>query len=89
VIGRVSVLDAAFGCTHCLLREPQEPQNPRKVDARRYPLVDVKANNVRSVGKRDIVGEHVLDMAPRAGLVAQKMFRHTEQSVADQAIVRV
>jgi hypothetical protein len=37
----------------------------------------------------DIVSEHVLEVAPRAELIAQKMLRHTDQSVADQPIVRV
>jgi hypothetical protein len=41
MIGRPSVLNAAFGCPHRLLRKSLQPQNPRKEDTRRHPLIDL------------------------------------------------
>jgi hypothetical protein len=35
------------------------------------------------------VGEHMLDMTPRAVQIAQVMLRRADQCLADQAIVRV
>ncbi len=88
-IGRSCVLDAAFGCAHRLIRKSLQPQNPRKEDARGHPRVELKANAVRPMVGSDVISEHAFDMAPRAGLVAQKMLRDADHSLADQPIVRV
>jgi hypothetical protein len=89
VIGRASLLDAALGSAHCLIRKPLQPQDPCKEDARHHPRIDLKANEVRPVIGNDVISEHALDMAPRAGLVAQIMLRDAGRSLADQPIVRI
>jgi hypothetical protein len=89
VIGRASIRDAGIGCAHRLIRKSLEPQNPRKERARHHPLLERKGNDVRPLGKRNIVIEHVLETAPRARLVAEVMLRDPNQSLADQPIVRI
>jgi hypothetical protein len=39
MIGRPSILDAAFGGAHRLIRKSLQPQNPRKEDACLHPYV--------------------------------------------------
>jgi hypothetical protein len=89
VIGRPSLRDTAFGGPHRLIRQSLQPQDPGKVDARRHPLVDLEANDVRLLSRSDVVGEHALDMAPRAEQIAHVMLRRTDHLLADQAIARV
>ena len=89
VIGRASVLDAVFGDARRLIWKPLQPQYPCKEGACRHPRIELKAIDLGLPGRRNIVSEHVLEVAPRAGLIAQKMFQDTDQSVADQPIVRV
>jgi hypothetical protein len=89
VIGRPSVRDAAFSGPHRLIRQSLEPQDPSKVGPRRHLPVDPKANDLPPLGRSGIVGEHMLDLAPRAAQIAQVMLRRADQLLADQAIVRV
>ena len=71
MIGRPSVRDAAFGCAHRLIRKSLKPQDPRKDHAGSHLLVALEANDMRLLGNRVIASEHVLETAPRAGVVAQ------------------
>jgi hypothetical protein len=89
VIGRPSVRDAAFGGPHRLIRQSLQPHDPGKVGPRRRPLVDLKANDLPPPGRSDIMGEHILEMAPRAEQIAQVILRRTDHSLACQAIVRL
>jgi hypothetical protein len=45
VIGLPSVVDAAFGCAHRLIRKSRQPQNACKECPR--PLINLEANGVR------------------------------------------
>jgi hypothetical protein len=89
VIGRASVRDTGFGGPHRLIRQSLQPQDPGKVGPRRHPRVDPKANDLRLLGRSDIVGEHALEMAPRAERITQVMLRRTDHLFPDQAIVRL
>src|SRR5689334_16459428 len=73
-----------------MIRKPLQPQDPGKVGSRRRPLVAaLKATELRLLGRSNIVGEHALEMAPRAEQIAHVMLRRTDHSLADQPIVRV
>jgi len=73
MIGRPSVLNAAFSNAHRLLRKSLQPQNPPEEDASRDPLVDLKTNDVRPTVGGEAICERALDMAPRTPLVAEVM----------------
>ena len=73
MIGRPSVLNAAFRCAHRLLWKSLQPQNSPEEDASRDPLVDLKTNDVRPTVGGKASCERALDMAPRAPLVAEVM----------------
>jgi hypothetical protein len=89
VISRASILNAAFGGAHRLIRKTLQPQDPREEGACRRPLIELEANDLGLLDRSDILSEHVLEVVPRTGLVAQTMLRGANQPVADQAIVRV
>ena len=89
VIGCVSILDVAFGCSHRLIRKPLQPQNPREEGACCHSLIDLKSNAMRFLDRREIVSEHALELAPRAEQIAEVILRRTDHSLADQPIVRV
>jgi hypothetical protein len=88
VIGQPSILGAAFGGPHRLIRKSLQPQNPRKGDACGHKQAYLKANHVRPMINRGVISEHALEMAPWPGLVTQIMLRDADQSFADQSIVR-
>ena len=73
MIGRPSVLNAAFGSAHRLLWKSLQPQNPPKEDASRYSLVDLKTNDMRPTVGGEALCERALDMAPRTPLIAEVM----------------
>jgi len=73
VIGRPSILNAAFRSAHRLLWKSLQPQNPPEEDASRDRLVDLKTNDVRATVGGEASCERALDMAPRTALVAEVM----------------
>ena len=73
MIGRPSVLNAAFGSAHRLLWKSLQPQNPPEEDASRYSLVDLKTNDVGPTVGGEAICERALDMASRTPLVAEVM----------------
>ena len=73
MIGRPSILNAAFRSAHRLLWKSLQPQNPPEEDASRYSLVDLKTNNLRPTVGGGAICESALDMAPRTPLVAEIM----------------
>jgi hypothetical protein len=67
VTSGASGLDSVFGCPDRLVRKSLQPQNMRKHGARRHPLIEFKPNDVEPVFRIDVISEHALDMASRAG----------------------
>ena len=57
VISRASVLDAAFGGAHRLIRKALQPQDPREQGACHRPLIELKANEARSVAGSHMISE--------------------------------
>ena len=61
---------------HGLIRESLGPQNPRENGVRRHALVELETNSfVGALVGRVEIGEHVLDVSARAGLIAHPMTR--------------
>src|SRR6202161_645808 len=87
-MGRPGVLQTAFGGPHRLIRQSLQPQDPGQVGPRVHPRVDLKANELPSLGQSGIVEEHTLEMESRVWQITQIILRPTDHSLAYQAIVR-
>jgi hypothetical protein len=88
VIDPASLVDGVSCGVHCLIQESLKPQNPRKYGARRYALVELKTNSlVGSLVGQNEIGQHVLDVSARAGLITQHVLHGAQQPPANQLIV--
>src|SRR5271168_2797099 len=89
VTGRARLLDAAFGHLHCLSRKPLQPEDAREEEACHHPLIGLEGHGMRILRRRDKVSKEMLDMPPRARLLAMEMLRDPHHSLANQQFVRV
>src|SRR5438132_6116425 len=71
---------------HRLLRKSLEREDACKKRTRRHPLVDLKANGLGPVNRRNVAIEHPLDMMPRADLVSLVVQRDADHPIADRDI---
>ena len=84
-----SVLKYTLRDTHRLIGKPLQPEDPRKEDASRHPLVKQKPDGVRTAIGGDIAIDLALEVTPRAGVVPQVMEHDPSHSIADHPISRV
>ncbi len=84
-----SVFENPLRDTHGLIGKPLKPDDPRKEDASRHPLVKQKPDRMRTAIGGDIAIDLALEVTPRAGLVPQVMQHDPGHSIADQPIGRV
>jgi hypothetical protein len=84
-----SVLKNSLRDAHGLIGKSLKPEDPRKKDTPRHPIVKQKADSMRPAIGGDIATDLALDMTPSAGLVPKVMQRDPGQSLADQPISRL
>ena len=89
VIDRPSVLDVALGGPQSLIGESLQPEDPRQYHAARHPLVVLKADSVRPVGRGDIATEHALEVTPCVRLISQVVQGDAHHPVADGHVGRI
>jgi hypothetical protein len=78
-------LDGARG----LVRKSVKPENHRKDNFSRDPLVPHKADHVRAVQRVDITAQHALNVAPGIGLISHVKPDRGKHSIGNQPSGRV
>ena len=84
-----NVLDNALRDAHRLIGKPLQPEDPRKEDPPRHPLIEQEPDGVRTSIGGDITIDLALEVTPRAGLVPQVMQHDPGHSIADHPISRI
>src|SRR3984893_233140 len=84
-----SVLQNPLRDAHGLIGKSLKPEDPRKKDTPRHPLVKQKEDGMRPAIGGHIATDLALHVTRRAGLVPKVMQRDPGHSVADQPISRV
>jgi hypothetical protein len=89
VMERVGLLDIGVDGTRGVIRIALQPEHLGQRDVRRHPLIELKADDVRTANRRDVLIEHALEVLPRAVLVPQEMQGQPRHSIADQRIAAI
>src|SRR5262249_42782496 len=82
-------LDIALRKAHGLIGKALKPQNPRKNSARQHPLVVLKADCVRPVGRGCVICQHALGVVSRRSMISHVVEADADQAVTNQAIVYI
>src|SRR5262245_53421226 len=53
---------------------------------RQHSLIVSKADDMQPLSRRDVAADHILDMAPRIGLLSEQMQCKTDHAIAQQNI---
>src|ERR1700747_1754521 len=80
------VLEKRSRDAHGLVRKSLKPEDPRKKNSPRHPVVKQKADRMRPAIGGYVATDLMLDVTPRTGLVPKVMQCDPGHSMADQPI---
>jgi len=89
MLGRPRIIDAVFSLAHRAIRKALQPQDSRKMDAGRYPRVELQANELLFMAARSTLCERPFDMASGALLITKVVVRDADHPLADKSIALV